>query len=49
MSFLIVPIWPWGQINIKRIGNSLFSERNGCVPTLAFWGLRFTWRKWRKG
>lgn len=38
-----------GQINIKLNRDSLYSERYGKVRTLAFCGLRFTWRKWVYG
>lgn len=47
MSFLIIPIWPWGQVNVKKASNSLFSERYKKVPTIVLFGVRFTWRKWR--
>lgn len=36
-----------GQINIKHRRNSLFSERNGLVPTITIGPLRFTWRRWK--
>lgn len=48
LSFLIVPVWPWGQINIKWNRNSLFSERNGGAPTIVVLNIRFTWRRWTK-
>lgn len=47
LSFLIIPIWPFGQINIKRVENSLFSERNGGCPTCVIFGIRFSWRTWK--
>lgn len=46
MSFLVIPIWPWGQINVKWARDSLFSERNGKVPTVVVFGIRLTWRRW---
>ena len=33
MSFLIIPIPRVGQLNVKLARHSLFSERNGYVPT----------------
>lgn len=45
MSFLIIPIWRLGQINVKFAKDSLFSERYGMVPTFAVLGIRFTWRR----
>ncbi len=45
MSFLVIRVWPFGQINFKRVENSLFSERYGHVPTFVFAGIRVTWRK----
>lgn len=44
MSFLIIPIPRLGQINLKLAKHSLFSERNGYVPTIVLFGIRFTWR-----
>ncbi len=48
MSFLRIPIWPWGQVNVKWVENSLFSERYGQTPSMVLFGIRVTWRKWRK-
>jgi hypothetical protein len=43
-----VPIWPFGQINIRREdGSVLFSERYRLVPTRVVFGWRFTRRAWR--
>lgn len=36
-----------GQINIKLADRSLYSERYGLVPSFCFFGIRFTWRRWR--
>jgi len=47
LSFLIIPIWPFGQINVKCVENSLFSERDGAIPTFVVLGIRFTWRTWK--
>jgi hypothetical protein len=47
LSFLIIPIWPWGQVNLKLASDSLFSERYGKVPTFVWFGIRFTWRRWK--
>lgn len=47
MSFLVIPIPLFGQINIKLAKDSLFSERHGYVPTFVLCGIRFTWRKKR--
>lgn len=47
MSEVIIPFFV-GQINIKRAGNTLFSERYGLVPTIVICGWRFTWRKWKR-
>jgi hypothetical protein len=44
---IIIPLFV-GQINIKRVENTLFSERYGHVPTFSIFGWRVTWRKWRK-
>jgi hypothetical protein len=44
-SFLIVPLFV-GQLNIKWARNSLFSERNGRVPTIRIGPIRLTWRRW---
>ena len=44
MSFLYIPILWFGTINVKLAKNSLFSERNGFAPSIAFLGIRFTWR-----
>jgi hypothetical protein len=48
LSFLIVPVWPWGQLNFKRVENSLFSERYGQTPSVVVFGVRITWRRWRR-
>lgn len=37
-----------GQINIKPAERSLFSERYGKTPSFVAFGLRVTWRKWRR-
>jgi hypothetical protein len=47
MSFLVIPVWPFGQVNLKRVEDSLFSERYGKVPTFVLAGIRVTWRRWR--
>lgn len=47
-SFLVITVWPWGQINVKWVEDSLFSERYGQVPTIAMFGVRLTWRRWRR-
>lgn len=44
MSFLIIPIFRLGQVNVKFAKHSLFSERYGKVPTIVVFGIRFTWR-----
>lgn len=49
MSFLIIPIWRFGQINVKFAENSMFSERHGSVPTCVLFGIRLTWRKRGRG
>jgi hypothetical protein len=45
--FVRVPVWPWGQVNIKPVSDTWFSERYGLVPTVVVLGVRFTWREWR--
>jgi len=47
MSFLVIPVRPFGQINVKLNRNSMFSERYGLVPTISIFGIRFTWRYYR--
>ena len=47
MSFLVIPLRPYGQINVKLNRNSLFSERYSRVPTVSIFGIRFTWRAYR--
>jgi len=42
-SFLVIPLY-FGQINVKWVENSLWSERNGNVLTFVILGVRFTWR-----
>lgn len=48
LSFLVIPIWPWGQVNVKWDKSTMFSERYGYVPTFCIFGIRFTWRRWRE-
>jgi hypothetical protein len=44
-----IPIWPWGQLNVRREdGSVMFSERYRKVPTWVLFGLRLTWRSWRR-
>jgi len=45
MSLLIIPLW-FGRLHIKHNRFSLFSERNGFVPSFALFGVRFTWRRY---
>ena len=47
MSFVVIPIWPLGQVNVKWASDDLFSERNGPVPSIKLFGIRLTWRRWR--
>lgn len=47
MSFLIIPFFV-GQINVKLARESLWSERVGATPSFILFGVRFTWRKWRR-
>jgi hypothetical protein len=47
MSWLIIPVPLFGQINLKWSRDSLFSERNGFVPTFSIFGVRVTWRSKR--
>lgn len=46
--FFRVIVWPWGQVNFKPVADSLFSERYCKVPTCVLFGVRITWRRWRK-
>lgn len=46
MSWLVIRLW-WGQLNFKWVEDSLFSERNGRVPSVAVGPIRITWRERR--
>jgi len=44
--FIRIPLFI-GQVNMKPVRDTLFSERYGLVPTFSICGVRLTWRKWR--
>lgn len=48
MSIFVLRL-PGGQLNLKWKKDSLFSERNGYVPTTAIGPFRLTWHRRRHG